>query len=101
VGGAVEVLRPDLPGLVFLDQDQPAGPLVQRVVLDARFAVNAGDRCLEDCDHLGAVLGEGKAVTTTTRLISGVSLLKCSCRLWRALSSVPGLVPSGALQVTL
>jgi hypothetical protein len=39
---------------------------MRRVELNARFAVNPGDRRLEGRDHPGAVLGDGKAVTTTT-----------------------------------
>jgi hypothetical protein len=66
------MLRSGLPGLVFLDHDQPVGPLARRVELDARFVVHPGDRRLEGRDDLGAVLGDGKAVTTTT-LISGAS----------------------------
>jgi hypothetical protein len=33
---------------------------VQRVELNARFAVNPRNRRLEGRDHLGAVLGEGE-----------------------------------------
>jgi hypothetical protein len=34
-----------------------------------RFIVNLRDRCLEGRDHLGAMLGNGKAVTMTTTLM--------------------------------
>jgi hypothetical protein len=42
---------------------------MQRVEFNARFVMNPGDRRLEGRDHLGTVLGDGKAVTTTTTLI--------------------------------
>jgi len=67
---AFAVPRSRLLRLVLFDHDQPVRPFVQGLELNAWFVVNPGDRRLEGRDHLGAVLGTGKAVTTTTTLMS-------------------------------
>jgi hypothetical protein len=64
------MLRTRLLGLVLLDHDQPVASLVQRVQFNARFVVDPGGRLLEGRDHPGTMLGMGKAVTTTTMLMS-------------------------------
>jgi hypothetical protein len=53
-------------------------------VVNARFVVHSDDRFLEGRDHLGAVLGYGKAVTTTTMLMSGASSRRGSSLSWCA-----------------
>jgi hypothetical protein len=57
---ALAVLCSRLRRGVLLDHDEPVGPLVQGVQLDARFVVHPFDRRLEGPDHRGAVLGDRK-----------------------------------------
>jgi hypothetical protein len=68
---------------VLLGHDQPVWPLVRRAKFDAGLVMNAGDRLFEGRKYLAAVLGNRKAVTTTTTLISappllGPSAVQCS-----------------------
>ena len=81
-GRALNVFQARLLQLVFLDHDQAAGPLAQRVQFNARFVMDRGDCPSKAAMTSARCKRTGKALTTTATLMSGASSGRASSLPW-------------------